>query len=1148
MKPFQKTLLTSSLGLAMLLSCSPFTTSVKGGLPFEGENGGDSNSLQVEVRDRFLSSFTSSLHDGISLSAKKGSTFTLDKVAGDSANVIDFSGVSLDLALDAPSLHHLKLAMNAPVSYNGKKVNLGLFLASDLFLLDLDLSRSESENSRLRYQMDLKETIFDGSNENDVRYDSELNGYACYQYGDLSWIIEELMDLLKGSDSEGSSGSSSSFSIDWSVVLDSLNHVQETSIDGLPYFTWNLQLTEGGALYPIGLLSSSSYSFSGIDLPAKNSGISSLTFGTDNLMHLSASFALESKTENKNWTIPEDVNSYQKLSDSTALFKKMGHLIKDRKFGVDGNLVLGHDEDEIPSTSTSFGHDAVHETLELGLSADLEFNGSVLQEVGANISLATIKEETKRENRIGLHLYGNEGANANAVFFDLNDALKVKTTKPVLDALVSNINDAFKGNGESSEDGGLLSGLLQTTGAIGEAVDAFKAGALNQGLQAGRYDFILDAISHLETEANQVRIGLDFSKLGFASGSADILLSSRESVAEITLSNLALGPFSIESGSLKVRDFAMPEIQNPESYDLWDHLPSISDQIGQIARTKKATFSLSGYLLKLGTTAVADHSVYNRPEEGFVFSGSFAFDLEQKRGAGKATFVDRQAKYINDHNIDIEVTGPSSIDAATNLDINKMIFRYDSKNANSQKDENRKDPDSKNGMQGYFTIHSLNDILSLAINFLQSDDPRFERLMNAFSNASTESLLGKIGNGLYFDALTNPLLESCVSSANQMVLTFPTSLFGTHTPLVLTLGFGDKIADQEGAGPLTSLRIQTQMGEEGSLKEMDITIGITSLDASEEDLHHFSTTEGFVNYSSISSLAGYIIDTASLGITPNNKVTTYHLTLSASAKIIGIGVTLSGDVYARVDGASVILYIKTHIDKFAGVTNAETYAECYYHGSGNDPEGSVLVRRATKEGGIFGIGAKWKQDQKKVKGKDFGSNMLPWIMSYMLNMSDSIVGSIENSDTSGAAIHPEDVLLSYSGPSEATPTDTPTFSLGIDLGKIAQSKVDMKINADIVGDYVDIDSKRMKTLSTASGKLAIKVLITLNVNFSLTLENVQNHVYRLCWDDSSSYRNGSSDVSGSVSSIYESMLGKEGESEFLYSDNFNSIAAWSVRP
>ena len=44
---------------------------------------------------------------------------------------------------------------------------------SDDELLDLDLSRSESENSRLRYQMDLKETIFDGSNGNDVRYDSE---------------------------------------------------------------------------------------------------------------------------------------------------------------------------------------------------------------------------------------------------------------------------------------------------------------------------------------------------------------------------------------------------------------------------------------------------------------------------------------------------------------------------------------------------------------------------------------------------------------------------------------------------------------------------------------------------------------------------------------------------------------------------------------------------------------------------------------------------------------------------------------------------------------------------------------------------------------------------------------------------------------
>lgn len=1144
MKPFQKAFLSSSLGLALLLSCSPFTTSVKAEKPFDGGNSGDSNSSQIEVRDRFLTSFTSSFHDGISLHVEEGSAFTLDKAAGDSANVIDFSGVSLDFALDAPSLHHLKLAMDAPVSYNGKKVNLGLFLASDLFLLDLDLSRNESENSRLRYQMDLKETIFDGSNGNDVSYDSELNGYACYQYGDLSWIIEELMDLLKSSDSEGSSGSSSSFNIDWSVVLDSLNHVQETSIDGLPYFTWNLQLAEGETYYPIGLRSSSSYSFSGIDLPARSSNISSLTFGTGNLMHLSASFSLENKPEAKNWAIPEDVGSYQKLSDSTALFKKMGHLIKNRKFGVDGNLVLSHDEDEIPSTSTSFGHDAVHETLELGLSADLEFNGSALQEIGADISLATAKEETKRENHIGLHLYGNEGANANAVFFSLNDALKAKTTKPVLDALVSRFDEVFKGNGESNDEEGLLSGLLQTTGAIGEAVDAFEAGALNQGLQAGRYDFILDAISHLETEANQVRIGLDFSKLGFASGSADILLSSGESVAEITLSNLALGPFSIESGSLKVRDFAMGDIQNPESYDLWDHLPSISDQIGQIARTKKATFSLSGYLLKLGTTAVADHSSYNRPEEGFVFSGSFAFDLEQKRGAGKATFTDRQTKYINDHNIDIEVTGPSKIDAATNLDINKMIFRYDSKNANSQKDENRKDPDSKNGMQGYFTIHSLNDILSLVMDFLQSDDPRFERLMNAFSSASTESLLGKIGNGLYFDALTSPLLESSFSSSNQMALTFPTSLFGTHTPLVLTLGFGDKIAGQEGAGPLTSLRIQTQMGEEGSLKEMDITIGITSLDATEEDLHHFSSTEGFVDYSSISSLAAYIIDTASLGITPNNKVTTYHLTLSASI----LNTKLNGDVYVRVDGASVTLYIKTHIDKFTGVTNAETYAECYYHGSGNDPEGSVLVRRATKEGGFLGIGAKWKQDQKKVKGKDFGANMLLWIMSYMLNMSDSIVGSIENSDTSGAAIHPEDVLLSYSGPSEATPTDTPKFSLGIDLGKITQSSVGMKISADIVGDYVDIDSKRMKTLSTASGKLAINVLITLNINFSLALENVQNHVYRLCWDDSSSYRNGSNDVSGTVSSIYESMLGKEGESEFTYSDNFNSIATWSVKP
>ena len=116
MKPFQKAFLSSSLGLALLLSCSPFTTSVKAEKPFDGGNSGDSNSLQIEVRDRFLTSFTSSFHDGISLHVEEGSAFTLDKAAGDSANVIDFSGVSLDFALDAPSLHHLKLAMDAPVS------------------------------------------------------------------------------------------------------------------------------------------------------------------------------------------------------------------------------------------------------------------------------------------------------------------------------------------------------------------------------------------------------------------------------------------------------------------------------------------------------------------------------------------------------------------------------------------------------------------------------------------------------------------------------------------------------------------------------------------------------------------------------------------------------------------------------------------------------------------------------------------------------------------------------------------------------------------------------------------------------------------------------------------------------------------------
>ena len=1185
-------------GIALLFSCAPSKQVVA--LGHQEETPETYVPTTGAQKDALLSSFVESLTSGVALSVTEGRL-----LAGESQNnVFDFSGAAVKFAIPELSLSKINLALDAPITYNSTlKRTIGLKTVDETLYFAVAFPSSPVEddyaNKTLRYKVSLAPYI-----DHDQQPDELTDGQIRYEYGDLDWIVDDLLQIIKGDEAEDTQEDSTGEKrIDWQAILDSLNSVEQSVYEGRPYFTLNLRLEEGGMVYPIGLRGNENYVFSGLDFPAKTHSEAPLPLSSS--LALSFSADVEGKVTEQEWNAPEDASTYRDLMNSASIFHKIASLVGTKKFGLSADLDLYHNEAEQKSEDGySFDRKAVDEGVHIEGSANVHLGSKGIESLGVDGKFSYLGykngqyvESASQYNEIALRYNGTETDPAHQVFVNWNDVAKIRTNKAVLDEFTGDFagfKDSLADEEIEAGDNALLGGLLNFVSGIKDAYLAVKDGPLGENLENKHYEGIAACIDSIEVgkdpadaSKDAISVHVDLSKIAF-SGELRLILSAAEGkpLARVEFEEASFSYFTI-NGVASLADFSWSDLEGQEQYDELLHLPSVSEQLETVLDSKRAKISLSGYILDVphydakekawvGKTdtgySIPGHvnsTAYN--PSGFQLDGQFAFDLKEKMGSGSATFVDIKEKYVNDHNVRIDVTGPAiegadsgefdSLLSPTGIQDNKMLFEYDSKNANSLDSypdaENRTNPKTAGGLKGYFTITSLNDIIEMVMDLAGSSDPRFARLVNLVTSLLSASMIIKLTEGYYFDVLTSPLIESLSITAEKATLVLPKALLGLEKDMTIELGFGEQHRQDEQGNPevfrpLESLVIDTVIGikeDENSIKakELHIELGIDSLTCADADLHaNFGANpdlSSFQDYSTIHDLASYLLGTITMGASKQTDyVTTYHISGSASTKILLSSVKLVIDGYIFLRGAEVDALIWMTADK-SGIIGSVAVSknsqnQIFYHTDGNDKTGYVLIRHHAWSTKIFGYKTGSENGAKFMRGDVFMDNILDYLLKYMICAGSLVANNLDSASSSEGAVHGEDVITSYSCANDG---GAPAFTLGLNLAAALNLNFTMTMNPTITTANYHSAYVSGKTMRGISGDLTLGIAsLSLTASLSLSMANLterkdgDGYDYHDAWSDDTygkaNTMNGSGDISSSVAkSIFEQYFYKDGK-------------------
>ena len=1116
-----------TLALAGLLSsCLPVSRSAENA-PEEPSSTEPSTSIislsGEEAKTHFLEDFSTLVQGGVTLTLDEA-FYSVDAKAEGKENRIDFSGASLSFAFDSLSLHDLHLSLDAPLTYNGVSRYLGAYIHDDWLYFRVGFPSSPSDEGFGGPSMKYKVSLASYTGE----YDSEVNGDFFYEYGNLSWVYDEIDAILSSGTSSAPSeeqASTEETKIEPETVKESLSGITESSVDGKPYFSWNLRLKEGGDVYPIGLRATADYRFAGLDFPAKTSGQSAYSLTATSRIAVSASVTTAPGTA---WETPSDADSYLQLEDSLGLFRRVASLVNDEAFNLAIDLEILHHEDEILGTSTTFGRDEVDEGLRIQGEASVDLDGTSLDAIGMNVSLAYLegaKDETGvsfapngQESQIGFELESAAVDPNRALYVSLNDATKIATNKTVLDALFgkfSAFDDVQIGQGGASE-GTSIDNLLSSLDAIARQVDELKNSAFGQGLEEGHYEAILDALVSISAVDDRWTLLLDLEKAGL-SGSIEIVLSGIEGerLARITFQEAKFAFFTL-TGTLEVLLYDPISLTDKEGFDVLSHLPGITDEIGLFGESRQVELSVSGYILKEGTTMTDTYvdSTYGRTEQGSEFAAQIGIDLGNSLGAGTLSVTNRMETYIERHYVDIDVSGPE-IEGSDDLSDHQLYLRYHSEGA------------TNSPMMGRMSIRSLNDLIGVVMNLMGNKDPRFERITSMIGSSSAASVLSKAMNGLFLDAISSDLVRSFDVSPDKTTIVFPDTLLGLPEDLQIDLYFSDRDFHSDASGlfhipaALTALEIRGKTGSEDALSDLYFRVDIHEWDIDEHklaetgnDILHrgFGTApdkSAFVDYSSLSSLVSHLIDTVQLGVTDDNDLTTYHLTgkLGLALVLLGINIPINDvplDVFIALDGAEVNVYgricmPKIRVTSLVDVVPRLTRSEFFYHADGKDTEGTLLLRRYQEWKPNIFSSTKRELQTLKVSGPDFMADILDWILFYIMAMGsivyDNVYPNGEMAETTKAPINGEDALLSYASGGTA---DAPTWTIGLDIQELTGISVSMNVVPTLGGVRVNSGSRTTTSLRTLGGKMTILgslLKVTPDLYLANLVENGDGYAY-----------------------------------------------------
>lgn len=1045
--------------------------------------------------------------------------------------------------LDGLSLHQLTFGMAATLSYNNQvERSFGLSLEDDEIFVGLSWP---GENNGIR----LKSKLEPSQVEAITSQDSSTRGIEYYEYGLFDYFLYSLFDAWNLPAISLTSPKHGGITIDGDKIKASFDQIEEIEPG---YFRYDLPL--GEKTLSFGLIANSSAVLSGIDFPLKGES----PYQSEDGLEISFSASISPATTIKNLT-PEDPESYVEISSSIDLIKDVGDYVSSKRFGIDASFNIYHHEEAVEGSSTAFSRDAVTENATLSLSADASFEGGTFEKVFGEAALSMNGNQEK------VSLLLQEETEDTKAYIALNESvMKASTGMSTLSSLATTLKEALGMEGVQNDTiKNLIAGVVASMDSITNAIDAVTGSAIYDVIDSGQYHTAVEAISALRVSQNKLLVTVDLDKLngtGFqakmvgkvsatldATDSSTSLLSIDLDQVGIVTTNSPNLTFTLD-GLLTLRPFSNTKIDalDLSSYQEMAHLPSWDEYIAEAAGTKESPntqiqANISGYISKKGSD---NHSnirqsvsswdgTKNLNEQGMLFNGSLGFDLYNKIGTGKVIFTDRKENYINDHTLAIDVTGApleaSSDEEETNWtngdfsgnDTNAggmMLFSYSSMNTIQAKNgyntsTNRNysptDPTNKNGLNGRFSIHSMNGVLDALTELLTSTDPRFKRLTSAFTDLKTKTTFGAVMKGQYLEVVSSGILSSVdinnVTNVDTFVL--KPSLIKENIPTSLRITYGeDHIVEgnvKKGLPKYIELYMPSLSSSEGSEIYVKIELTKTSLSrASDFNWGENPSISSFTSYSCLKQLIDFLLGTITLGVTNSSTLTTYHISGNVVLSIVGIKTTITINLVVYLDGTEIKMVGAIYTPKITLVNDGNTYVNLFYENDGdNQTGGDLFFRRYVHESNTI-TSDDLSESYKRVTGDNFMDNILKWLLNYILGMKSSLTSNLDDI-SSDRALHGEDIVK---GITSSGNTTNPSWRLTIGMEGLTGTSILTDFVINISGKTATYSGYSKKSLYSASGSFGLSLIgiQAATASFNLSISNIASSgAYTNAWTSSS---------------------------------------------
>lgn len=1015
-------------------------------------------------RQRFIGNLADSATNGLAITIEdlKFDQVSEGKSGHNTVEILPGVPATLNLELSELSLHGVQFSLTAPITYsnNGQtpkhrgihasKVADDIYLylfdnGNDDLVAKLDGTFEAPTTTNPTWDFKYKTSV---ASYDDVTVgpDSLTRGTVRYEYGDLDWLLADILEILSdggislslegwlnnltGSSSDSSSASASSFNTD--DILGSMDNMQEYEIvvDGkkVPYFVWDLPL--GDLNLPLGFISDSSWGFKGVELPARLDENGNERAETSVSLGEGLSLSAHAKVEGGasidfSNTVYGDPEEYFTLRNSAGLFEGVAKYVAAPQIGLGADFSIDHREEESAGTRTKLRKKAVSEEGILSLRANIDaYDGMdkkrALQGFDAAISLG--RSGSDASNDIALsYLKEEEGFNA---YLNVNDVMKATTTKTYLDSLYGQIvEDVFgtsadeltldqlttlldkaKGSLDSVLKSDLVSKLLSSSSASifnKDFVDSFKSGT---------YTGALDLITAIKNGDNTITLGFTTEPLGIP-GDIEILLDGNSTTVtqqgeqevvevhnllSVNIRGLELSSFTL-NGSLYTTDFVAPsKAEDADTYESVSHLKGIASQIKTIANEKSFGASLSASIVKNGTETLR------------IENGELAFDFNKEdgeqpkyaEGSAKLRLVTESEKSIGTHDIALSLTN----------NFKDIAFHYDS---HAETDEG--------GINGAISLPAFKKVFlgddenetllaGSLLSFFKEDD-RFGRLASALMGEASSSLLSQVANGEYLALLENHgILSSFHLGDDSTTLSINGGAIGMeNTAINLAVNYDPATVTEESVleGGISSLSVDiVKTGEESSTIHFELS-DIAPLG----DRQVAKITGELENFNPLANLGAHLMNTLTLGSYLDGKVagsSSYGIHGSIDLDIAGYGTTLYAfDAEAFVEGAETKIHAELNdfpvIRGVNGPDNEHYFrpnelegkrnTEIFFYANGVNPEGEALIMRDSSYGKLRNV-----QDAVRLSGSNLTGDLLGWLGKYALGLDESLFAASESAE------------------------------------------------------------------------------------------------------------------------------------------------------